>query len=49
MVSQGTVSSTCGICFNHCGVLLDLEDGRVTRIKGDPQSPINQGSLCPKG
>ena len=30
-------------------MLLELEDGRVTEIKGDPQCPINKGKLCPKG
>ena len=49
MITEGTVRSTCGICFNNCGVLVELEDGRVTEIKGDPQCPINKGKLCPKG
>jgi formate dehydrogenase major subunit len=25
------------------------EDGRVTQIEGDPDSPISRGRLCPKG
>jgi anaerobic selenocysteine-containing dehydrogenase len=43
------VRSTCGLCHNGCGVLIHVEDGQPTRIEGDPDSPINQGSLCIKG
>jgi anaerobic selenocysteine-containing dehydrogenase len=49
VIVDGEVKSTCGICFNNCGVLIQVENGRPTRIKGDPQSPVNKGSLCKKG
>ena len=26
-----------------------MKDGRVIDIEGDPESPINHGTLCPKG
>lgn len=37
------------MCFAACGVLIQVEDGRVTGVKGDPDSPVNYGVLCPKG
>lgn len=43
------VRSHCRICHGGCGVLVHVEDGRVVRIEGDPQSPISRGTLCPKG
>ena len=46
---DGEVKSTCGICFNNCGVLIQVEKGRAAKIKGDPQSPVNKDSLCKKG
>ena len=49
MIIDGEVKSTCGICFNNCGVLVQVESGRAVKIKGDPQSPVNQGSLCKMG
>jgi anaerobic selenocysteine-containing dehydrogenase len=49
MVRDGLVKSTCGICFNNCGVLIQMESGRATKIKGDPDSPVNKGNLCKKG
>lgn len=49
MAEQKLVKSTCGMCFAACGVLIQVEDGRVTGVKGDPDSPVNYGVLCPKG
>src|SRR5215813_10681462 len=35
-------------CPDACGVLITVEDGRATRIQGDPQHPITRGFLCGK-
>src|SRR5215475_1862279 len=31
-----------------CGVLITVEDGRATRIQGDPEHPVTRGFLCAK-
>ncbi len=49
MITDGVVRSTCGMCFNNCGVLIHMANGRITRIQGDPDSPVNRGALCEKG
>lgn len=49
MIEPKIVRSTCGMCFAACGVLIQVEDGKVTAVKGDPDSPVNYGVLCPKG
>lgn len=49
MIKDGIVRSVCGICFTACGILVHVEDGKVTRIEGDPDSPVNKGVLCAKG
>ncbi len=49
MVRDGTVRSTCALCFASCGILVHLQDGEVTKIEGDPNAPLNKGALCPKG
>jgi anaerobic selenocysteine-containing dehydrogenase len=36
------------MCHGGCGVLVHVEDGKVVKLEGDPQSPINQGKICPK-
>lgn len=33
-------------CPDTCGILVTVEDGRVTHLKGDPEHPITQGFLC---
>jgi molybdopterin guanine dinucleotide-containing S/N-oxide reductase-like protein len=35
-------------CPDACGVLITIEDGRATKIKGDPNHPVTRGFLCAK-
>jgi molybdopterin guanine dinucleotide-containing S/N-oxide reductase-like protein len=35
-------------CPDACGVLITVEDGRATKIQGDPKHPVTQGFLCAK-
>lgn len=35
-------------CPDACGVLITIEDGRATRIQGDPAHPVTRGFLCAK-
>jgi anaerobic selenocysteine-containing dehydrogenase len=35
-------------CPDACGVLITVEDGRATKIQGDPQHPMTRGFLCAK-
>jgi anaerobic selenocysteine-containing dehydrogenase len=35
-------------CPDACGLLAELEDGRVARVRGDPEHPYSRGTLCPK-
>jgi anaerobic selenocysteine-containing dehydrogenase len=48
-VQERVVRSHCRACHGGCGVLVHLKAGKVVRIEGDPESPISQGTLCPKG
>ncbi len=41
--------SVCPYCAVGCGQLVYVKDGKVLDIEGDPDSPISQGCLCPKG
>jgi len=48
--------STCPYCSVSCGVIIHTLGGRekntrseVIHVEGDPDHPINRGSLCPKG
>lgn len=41
--------SVCPYCAVGCGQLVYVKDGKVLDIEGDPDSPVSQGCLCPKG
>ena len=43
------VPSVCPYCAVGCDTLIYAKDGAIIDIEGDPNSPINQGTLCPKG
>src|SRR6185436_5467642 len=43
------VPSVCPYCAVGCGQLVSVRQGRIVNIEGNPESPISQGTLCPKG
>jgi formate dehydrogenase major subunit len=45
------VPSVCPYCAVGCGQLVhvNVREKRIINIEGNPESPINQGTLCPKG
>jgi len=42
-------TSICPYCAVGCGLIVSSKDGKVINIEGDPDHPINKGSLCSKG
>ena len=42
-------TSICPFCAVGCGQLIYAKNGKPIHIEGDPRSPVNQGTLCPKG
>jgi formate dehydrogenase major subunit len=47
--SVGETPTICPFCAVGCGAIVAAEGDRVVNIEGDPDHPINQGSLCSKG
>jgi formate dehydrogenase major subunit len=43
------IPSVCPYCAVGCGLLVHVKDDRIVNIEGDPASPINEGTVCPKG
>lgn len=41
--------SVCPYCAVGCGMNVYTKGGRLIDIEGNPDSPINEGTLCPKG
>jgi formate dehydrogenase major subunit len=44
-----TTPSICPYCSVGCATLVHTIDGEIVNIEGDPRSPYNEGTLCPKG
>jgi formate dehydrogenase major subunit len=42
-------TTICPYCAVGCGQILSVVNGKVINVEGDPEHPINQGSLCSKG
>ena len=49
MIENGTVKSVCDLCARGCGVLIEMKNGVPIKVLGDPDCPVNKGTLCIKG
>ena len=47
--SARETTTICPYCAVGCGAIVHSSSGRVINIEGDPDHPINMGSLCSKG
>jgi len=49
--TQGATKTTsiCPFCGVGCGLVAYTANGRLVAVEGDPEHPINQGTLCSKG
>jgi formate dehydrogenase major subunit len=48
-VGAQVARSVCPYCGVGCGQRVWHAEGKILAIDGDPESPISQGTLCPKG
>jgi len=39
----------CRICEGLCGLVAEIEDGRLVDLTSDPDHPVSRGYICPKG
>jgi anaerobic selenocysteine-containing dehydrogenase len=44
-----THRSICRFCHAGCPILVDVEDGRAVRVRGDKADPLYRGFTCEKG
>jgi len=47
--TEKVVRSICQACHCECGVLIEVRNGKVVNVKGDPDHPMNRGFVCIKG
>ncbi len=43
------VPTVCPYCAVGCGIIAHVSNGKIINTEGDPDHPINRGSLCSKG
>ena len=43
------VKTSCLLCPLGCGMNVYLEGGKIVRVEGMTEHPLNEGDLCPKG
>lgn len=47
---RGTLTtSICPFCSVGCSLLVSTVEGKVVRLTGDPDHPVNEGTTCSKG
>ena len=45
----GESRTICPYCSCGCGLLIATDErGHITNVEGDPENPVNRGTLCPK-
>lgn len=49
LVNTEEYTNICCYCSGGCGVICSTRGGELVNIEGDPDHPVNQGGLCPKG
>lgn len=47
-VNSGLVKTVCRICPAECGVDVHTEGGKIVKVEGMKEHPVNRGEICPK-
>ncbi|MEO7329938.1 MAG: molybdopterin-dependent oxidoreductase, partial [Minicystis sp.] len=43
-----THHAMCCLCDAICGIAVEVEGGRITKVRGDEEDPFSRGYICPK-
>jgi predicted molibdopterin-dependent oxidoreductase YjgC len=43
------VKTICGYCGTGCGLIVEVENNKIIKIRGDKEAPVNKGQTCVKG
>jgi len=49
IIEAAVTTSICPYCGVGCGLVAYTKNGKLVDVEGDPDHPINQGTLCSKG
>ncbi len=48
-MAKSSVFSVCGMCTVRCPIKVQVENGQVSFIEGNPHVPAMRGAVCPRG
>ncbi|MBT2644684.1 molybdopterin-dependent oxidoreductase [Bacillus sp. ISL-41] len=43
------VETICGFCGTGCGLIVETEDNKISKVKGYKENPSSHGETCVKG
>lgn len=49
MAETSFVKTVCGYCGTGCGLILEVQDNKIIKIRGDKEALVNKGQTCVKG
>ena len=49
MTTMKKVFSICGMCTVRCPIMVEVKNGEVEFLQGNPHIPAMKGSICPRG
>ncbi|MBC7219187.1 MAG: hypothetical protein H5T49_03525 [Hadesarchaea archaeon] len=47
-VNSRVVKTVCRICSGECGLDVHTESGKIVKVEGMKEHPVNRGEICPK-
>jgi len=48
-VDEKVIKTDCAMCYQSCGLNVYVKNGKISRVEGMPEHPLNEGDLCPRG
>jgi len=49
MAETNFIKTVCGYCGTGCGLIVEVQNKRIIKIRGDKDAPVNKGQTCVKG
>lgn len=47
-VEEKVVKTDCAMCYHSCGLNVYVRNGKIVKVEGMPEHPLNQGEICPR-
>jgi len=48
LTAEEVVKTDCAMCYHSCGLNVYVRDGKIVKVEGMSEHPLNQGEICPR-